>query len=221
MPSKPAETREKWRLLLCFFLCVMGKSKPTQAESRGKKAIVVMGATLPSEAKCIARSTRGRGRLANGFVKDCSRLKHNFKTADWAAYEAALAFSMRLYKLSAVQHQNYALELKARLLTVPTLQVLQAFPLPSRPPLAPCHESWIRTNLCAVGNDTKKLPLRASQHVVSKGSRHDRIIGPLLQLQMWVSFWADERWRRVISMAAAWVSSASRRCTTTGSLPAL
>jgi len=92
-----------------------------------------------------------------------------------------------------VQHQNDALELKARLLTVPTLQVLQAFPLPSRPPLAPCHESWIRTNLCAVGNDTKKLPLRASQHFFSKGSRHDRIIGPLLQLQMWASFWADEK----------------------------
>jgi len=35
------------------------------------------------------------------------------------------------------------------------------------------------------------------------------------------AFGRTKRWRRVISMAAAWVSSASRRCTTTGSLPAL
>ena len=76
---------------------------------------------------------------------------------------------------------------------MPSLQVLQAFPVPFKPPSARCYESWIRTNLCAAGNDRKKRALRASQHVVSKGARQTRTIGPLLQFEMWARFWADAK----------------------------
>ncbi len=51
--------------------------------------------------------------MASGFVKDGSRLKHSFKTADMAAYEAAMAYSMRLYHLDEKQYTQYAFELKA------------------------------------------------------------------------------------------------------------
>jgi hypothetical protein len=86
----------------------MGKYCSTKASSLDEDGTAAIGATLPSEAKCIAR---GRGRLASGFVKDGSRLKHSFKTADMAAYEAAMAYSMRLYHLDEKQYCTHNMHL--------------------------------------------------------------------------------------------------------------
>ena len=49
--------------------------------------------------------------MASGFVKDGSRLKHSFKTADMAAYEAAMAYSMRLYHLDEKQYCTHNMHL--------------------------------------------------------------------------------------------------------------
>ena len=59
------------------------------------------------------------------------------------AYEAAMAYSMRLCHLNEKQYRQYAFELKARLITAPSLQILQMMrlsPLLCRRP----SQTWVR-----------------------------------------------------------------------------